>query len=153
MIAPAGWRSMRPDNLCKAPWGCSYSRHPCRCSQEGCSGCKETRHVETLLSAAERRSGRQIHLHLLGVRRAVNDRTSQAAASNRKGSAKEFFFVIIPLPSIDLPFNDLPLNDACARNSQGSMPPQPVIPLKSYPARNPEVSGVVVLVWTDGAEA
>src|ERR1700721_965022 len=79
---------------------------------------------------------------------AANDRTSQAAASNRKGRAKEFFLVVIPLPSIDVPFND-----ACARNSQGSMPSQTAIPLESYPARNPEVSRVVVLVWTNRAEA
>src|ERR1700722_1589244 len=79
---------------------------------------------------------------------AVNDRTSQAAASNRKGRAKEFFVVIIPLPSIDLPFND-----ACSRNAQGAMPSQTAIPLESYPARNPEVSRVVVLVWTNSAKA
>jgi hypothetical protein len=46
----------------------------------------------------------------------VNDRTSQAAASNRKGSAKEFFFVIIPLPSIDLLF-DLPFAIFPSRSS------------------------------------
>ena len=83
---------------------------------------------------------------------AVSDRTITTAVSSRKCMAKEFFFVIIPLPSIDLPFNDLPFNDACARNSQGSMP-QTAIPLESYPARNPEVSRVVELVWTNSAEA
>src|SRR5579863_1098244 len=64
-----------------------------------------------------------------------NDRSIQVAASSRKSMAKEFLFVIIPLPSIDLAFDDEIRPEFSAIQFRFKT----AIPLESDPARNSQV--------------